>query len=86
MSDIVVDGIIDLHTFKTVEHQTELVERKPSKDRPALYLERGSYKIKTATGWVERTGPMWILWGAVGYPYAITPEEFEKLYVRKDEQ
>lgn len=86
MNDIVIDGVIDLHTFNTVEHRTELVERKPSEARPALYLERGSYKIKTTTGWIERTGPMWVLWDSAGYPYAITSEEFEKLYVRKDEQ
>ena len=62
--------------------QAVRVERRPTETR-ALFMDEGHFKITTSNGTSFAEGPVWILWDTEGYPYPITPEEFEKLYIRK---
>lgn len=58
------------------------VERLPS-ETMAYFIRDGYYKVMTANGESFCSGPVWILWDSIGCPYPITPEEFNKFYVRK---
>jgi len=64
---------------------TVRVERQTS-ETDALFFEEGSFKIITSNGELFCRGPVWILWDTSGYPYPITPDEFNKLYVKVDEK
>lgn len=68
--------------FATALGRTIRVERKPS-TTDALFLEAGHFKVITSNGESYAEGPVWILWDTSGFPYPITPDEFEKLYERK---
>lgn len=59
-----------------------LVERLPS-ETVAYFLPEGYYKVLTSNGESFCNGPVWILWDTSGYPYPITPGEFDKLYRKK---
>lgn len=63
--------------------RTILVDRQPS-ETEGLFLDSGHYKLITANGEAFAEGPVWILWDADGYPFSISPEEFEKFYKRKE--
>jgi hypothetical protein len=68
--------------FAQMLGRTVKVERKPS-ETEALFLNDGNFKIVTANGNSFAEGPVWILWDTAGFPYPITPTEFERLYERK---
>lgn len=76
---------IGLSTRETVQDHLIRVERKPS-ETDAYFLPSGHYKVQTSNGESKCEGPVWILWDTAGYPYPITPEEFDTLYTRKDSQ
>lgn len=78
-------GVVNQTTRETVKDDLVRVERKPS-ETDAYFISKGQYKVLTSNGVSECEGPVWILWDSGGYPYPITPEEFEKIYVRKDTQ
>ena len=69
--------------FAQMLGRTIEVERKPS-ETEALFLDAGHFKITTSNGESFAEGPVWILWDTSGFPYPITPEEFERLYTRKE--
>lgn len=75
-------AIVDQTTRETVKHDLVHVERKLS-ETEAYFIPHGHYKVMTSNGESKCEGPVWILWDTLGYPYPITPEEFDKLYVRK---
>jgi hypothetical protein len=75
-------AIVDQTTREFVQDELVRVERQPS-ETDAYFLEYGYYKVMTSNGESFCEGPVWILWDTSGYPYPITPEEFEKLYVVK---
>lgn len=70
-------------TRETVKDDLIRVERQPS-ETDAYFIPHGHYKVATSNGESMCQGPVWILWDTSGYPYPITPEEFDKLYKRKD--
>lgn len=76
-------AIVDQTTRITVRESLIRVERKPS-ETDAYFLAEGHYLVMTSNGESKCEGPVWILWDTSGYPYPITPEEFNTLYVRKD--
>lgn len=76
-------SIIDQTTRETVKDDLIRVERQPS-ETDAYFIPIGNYKVITSNGQSRCQGPVWILWDTSGYPYPITPEEFETLYKRKD--
>lgn len=76
-------AIVDKTVREMVKDDLIRVERKPS-ETDAYYLPTGVYKVITSNGESMCEGPVWILWDTSGYPYPITPEEFDALYVRKD--
>lgn len=78
-------AIVDQTTRETVKDDLVRVERQPS-ETDAYFIPTGHYKVTTSNGESKCEGPVWILWDTSGYPYPITPEEFDKLYVRKDAQ
>ena len=75
-------GLIDQATKKMYEQDLITVERIPTETK-AYYLREGYYKVLTSNGESFCHGPVWILWDTSGYPYPITPEEFERLYIIK---
>lgn len=82
---------IKRHTFHIIDELTkelvkeDLVEvvRRPS-ETVAYLLNEGYYKVLTSNGESFCHGPVWILWDTSGYPYPVTPEEFNKLYIQKE--
>lgn len=76
------------HNFHTIDETTRdfvkdkliRVKRKPS-ETDAYFIEDGYYKVLTSNGESFCDGPVWILWDTLGFPYPITPEEFDNLYV-----
>lgn len=78
-------AIIDQTTRHTIASELIRVERKPS-ETDAFFIPSGHYKVMTSNGESKCVGPVWILWDTSGYPYPITPDEFKKLYTRKDQQ
>jgi hypothetical protein len=76
-------SIINQDTRELVKKDVIRVERQPS-ETDAYFLLTGNYKVLTSNGESMCQGPVWILWDTAGFPYPITPEEFDKLYVRKD--
>jgi hypothetical protein len=78
-------AIIDEKTYDTIKQHTIRVERKPSETN-AYYIPYGHYKVMTSNGESKCVGPVWILWDTSGYPYPITPDEFNKLYTRKNQE
>lgn len=76
-------AIIGRTTRDTVKADLIRVERQPS-ETDAYFIPSGHYKVMTSNGESKCKGPVWILWDTSGYPYPITPEEFEKLYTRKE--
>lgn len=76
-------AVVDHTTRETVKDDLIRVERQPS-ETDAYFLPSGHYKVLTSNGESKCEGPVWILWDSGGSPYPITPEEFEKIYVRKD--
>lgn len=85
MSHTYTYGLVDQTTRDTVKNDLIRVERQPS-ETDAYFIPSGHYKVVTSNGESHCLGPVWILWDTAGYPYPITPEEFDKLYVRKDSQ
>lgn len=77
--------IVDQTTRDTVKDHLVRVERQPS-ETDAYFIPHGHHKVMTSNGESHCEGPVWILWDTSGYPYPITPDEFEKLYVQKDAQ
>lgn len=78
-------AIVDQSTRETVKNDLIQVERKPS-ETEAYFIPSGHYKVMTSNGESLCEGPVWILWDTAGYPYPITPQEFETLYVKKPGQ
>lgn len=76
-------AIVDQTTRETVKKHLIRVERKPS-ETDAFFIPSGHYRVITSNGESMCEGPVWILWDTLGYPYPITPEEFDTLYVKKD--
>lgn len=76
-------SVIGENTRKMVENDLVRVERKAS-ETDAYFIPTGHYKVLTSNGESKCEGPVWILWDTTGFPYPITPEEFERLYTRKD--
>jgi len=76
-------GLIDQETRKLVKDDLIVVKRLPS-ETEAYFIADGYYKVLTSNGESFCTGPVWILWDTSGFPYPITPEEFNKLYIRRD--
>jgi hypothetical protein len=74
---------IGLNTREMVKDDLIRVERMPS-ETVAYFLPSGHYRVVTSNGLSTCEGPVWILWDSAGYPYPITPDEFDKLYKRKD--
>jgi hypothetical protein len=78
------------HTFVIIDHTTRdmvqenliRVERRPS-ETDAYFIPEGHYKVLTSNGESQCEGPVWILWDTSGYPYPISPTEFNELYTRK---
>lgn len=83
MSDDVLLVTPEHLEFARVLGKTFTVERKPSTTE-ALFLDGGHFQIVTSNGKSFAEGPVYILWDTAGFPYPITPEEFEKLYTRKE--
>lgn len=77
-------AIVDQTTRETVKDSLIQVVRQPS-ETDAYFIPTGIYKVITSNGESFCEGPVWILWDTSGYPYPITPEEFDKLYIRKDQ-
>lgn len=75
-------AIVDQTTRETVKDDLIRVVRQPS-ETDAYFIPHGHYKVMTSNGESMCEGPVWILWDTSGYPYPITPEEFETIYVRK---
>lgn len=75
--------IIDQTIRQHVRDKLIRVEWQPS-ETDALFLSEGIYKVLTSNGESFCEGPVWILWDKSGFPYPITPEEFEMIYKRKD--
>lgn len=73
--------IVDQATREMVKADLVRVERQPS-ETDAYFLSEGYYKVETSNGESLCEGPVWILWDTAGYPYPITPEEFDKLYIK----
>jgi len=78
-------AVVDQTTRDTVKDDLIRVERQPS-ETDAYFIPHGHYKVMTSNGESKCEGPVWILWDTSGYPYPITPKEFDKLYVKKDAQ
>lgn len=83
--------VIDDTTRKYAKDKLIPVERRPS-ETEAYFLPAipdGYYKVITSNGESYCEGPVWILWDTSGFPYPITPDEFEKLYtfaaIKEDE-
>lgn len=76
-------ALIDETIRETVKDDLVRVERQPS-ETDAYFIPEGLYKVITSNGesWCE--GPVWILWDTAGFPYPITPGEFNKLYKVKE--
>lgn len=74
-------AIVDQSTREFVKTELIRVERKPS-ETDAYFLPVGVYEVVTSNGKSYCEAPVWILWDTSGFPYPITPEEFDKLYNR----
>lgn len=74
-------AIVDQSTRETVKDDLIKAVRQPSQT-DAYFIPSGHYKVVTATGESKCEGPVWILWDTSGYPYPMTPDEFDKLYVK----
>jgi hypothetical protein len=84
MTDNVVNVmIIDQTTRESVRENLISVERKPT-TTDAYFISDGHYKVLTSNGISICMGPVWILWDTLDYPYPITEEEFNKIYIIKD--
>lgn len=70
---------IDQTTRTRVKSDLVKVERQPSQT-DAYFIPEGRYRVVTANGDCLCEAPVWILWDTSGFPYPITPTEFEKLY------
>lgn len=81
MTNTHIYAIIDQTTKKTVKERLIPVARKPSTTE-AYYIHSGHYKVLTSNGESLCSGPVWILWDTAGFPYPITPEEFDMVYIR----
>lgn len=77
-------AIIDESTHNMIKDHLIRVESPVSSERDAYFIPDGHYKVMTSLGAKKCEGPVWILWDTLGYPYPITPDEFDKLYIRKD--
>jgi hypothetical protein len=75
-------AVVDQTTRETVKSDLIQVERRPS-ETVAYFIPSGHYKVLTSNGESRCEGPVWILWDTSGYPYPITPEEFDTLYTKK---
>lgn len=73
--------VIDQTTRDTVKDSLVRVTRRTS-ETDAYPLPLGHYKVMTSNGESVCEAPVWILWDTSGYPYPITPDEFETLYDR----
>lgn len=78
-------AVIDQTTQETIKDDLVRVKRQPS-ETDAYFIPSGHYKVYTSNGESKCEGPVWILWDTSGYPYPITPEEFDKLYAKIDPQ
>lgn len=78
-------AIVNQTTRDTVKDDLIRVERQPT-ETDAYFIPHGHYKVMTSNGESTCTAPVWILWDTLGYPYPITPEEFDALYIRKNAQ
>lgn len=74
-------AIVDQTTREMVKADLIRVKRKPS-ETDAYFLPEGHYRVTTPNGESMCQGPVWILWDTSGFPYPITPDEFNKLYDR----
>jgi len=79
MTHTYTEGLINETTRETVKDNLIRVRRRPS-ETDAYFIPHGHYKVMTSNGESKCKGPVWILWDTSGYPYPITPEEFEALY------
>lgn len=77
-------GVIDQTTREFARSELVRVERKPS-ETDAYFIVEGEYEVITSNGKSYCEAPVWILWDTSGFPYPITPEEFEMLYDRVEE-
>lgn len=74
-------GVVDETTREYIKTELVRVERKPS-ETDAYFIPEGQYEVVTSNGKSYCEGPVWILWDTSGFPYPITPDEFDKLYSR----
>lgn len=76
---------IDSTTRDTVRANGDLarVATKPQ-EADGFFLPSGHYKVEGAYSTQKVEGPVWILFDNEGYPYSLTPDEFEKGWEVKD--